>query len=455
MFVDEVLIEVKGGDGGNGAVAFRREKFVPNGGPNGGDGGAGGDVILEADSNLSTLLDFQYQRRYEAPSGDNGTGRDMHGLNAKDLILKVPIGTVATDTTTGRVVADLTKHGVKAVVAQGGVGGRGNARFTSSTHQTPKFSENGEPGMLLSLKLELKLLADVGIIGFPNVGKSTLIAAVSAARPKIANYPFTTLVPNLGVVRVDHARTLVMADIPGLIEGASEGIGLGHQFLRHIERTRILVHVLDVSGTSGRDPLEDYATINKELAAYSKELSELPQIIALNKVDIGDPDMTALIREELEKEGKPIFVISAATHEGTQELVYACATMLLEIPRYVTPVDDEIVRITVDTMAQRRRDRRWDVVWSDEEGMFVVSGPGIERFVYMTNMDNEAAVTRLQRTLNRAGIVKKLRALNAKEGDTVRIGTIEFDYIDEDFEDEKGSGKEDDSDTEAELDEDE
>ena len=433
MFVDEVTVTIKGGDGGNGAVAFRREKFVPNGGPNGGDGGKGGSVILEADSNLSTLLDFRYQTKYEAKRGENGAGRDMFGHDSPDMVLKVPIGTVATDTGTGRVIADLMRHGDRAVVAVGGIGGRGNAKFTSSTHQTPKFSENGEPGEMRLLRLELKLLADVGLIGFPNVGKSTLIASVSAARPKIADYPFTTLVPNLGVVRVDDEHIFVMADIPGLIEGASEGVGLGHQFLRHIERTRLLVHIVDVSGLSGRDPLQDYAIINNELRAYRPELADLPQLVALNKIDIGDPEEVAAVRELLEGEGAiTVFEISAATHQGTQELVYACAQRLAELPRHTPPVIDEIVRITAGSMSQRQRDRRWDVAWVEDESRYVVSGPGIERFVAMTNMENEAAVTRLQRTLERTGIVRKLRAIGAKEGDTVKIGSIEFDYVDED-----------------------
>ena len=447
MFVDEVTVEVQGGDGGNGSVSFRREKYVPRGGPAGGDGGRGGDVILEADSNLSTLLDFQYQRKFAAERGENGMGRDMHGLNSKDLVLKVPIGTTATNTETGRVVADLTKHGQRKVIARGGVGGRGNARFTSSTHQTPKFAENGEPGEHYAVKLELKLLADVGLLGYPNVGKSTLIAAVSAARPKIADYPFTTLVPNLGVVRVSDDQSIVMADIPGLIEGASEGVGLGHQFLKHLERTRLLVHIIDVSGTTGRDPLQDYEIINRELAAYRPELALLPQIVALNKVDIADPDDVQLVKEELEAKGIAVHLISAATHLGTKELVYTCGQRLKEIPRQADPVD-ETVRITVDTQTQRRRDRRWNAAWSDELGIFVVEGPGIERLVSMTNLENEAAIVRLQRTLERAGIVKKLRALGAKEGDTVKIGPNEFDFVDEEAEDKPDENDEEEDDDE-------
>ena len=461
MYEDEEKIMVKAGDGGNGAVSFRREKYVPRGGPAGGDGGKGGDVILEADSNMSTLLDFRYQQRYEAGRGTNGSSKDMHGKDAVDLVMKVPIGTVATDIDTGRVLADLTKHGDRTVIAEGGLGGRGNAKFASSTHQAPLFSENGEPGVQLNVKLELKLLADVGLIGFPNVGKSTLIASISAAKPKIADYPFTTLVPNLGVVRVDYERTFVVADIPGLIEGASEGVGLGHQFLRHIERNRLLVHLLDLSGTTGRDPLEDYEIINRELANYSEHLAALPQLVAINKVDVADPEEVDLLEEELNKRITPvypegaeftgaeplqsIFRISAATQVGLQELIFAIADRLARLPRPVEP-DPELVRITVDKLKQRRRDRRWFATKDEDAGVFVIQGPGLERLVAMTNMENEAAVSRLQRTLDRSGVVNKLRAIGVKQGDTVRIGTIEFDFIDEDFDERAGKEGDDEDD---------
>ncbi|HEX5323427.1 MAG TPA: GTPase ObgE [Capsulimonadaceae bacterium] len=437
MFVDEVTIEVKAGDGGNGAVAFRKEKYVPHGGPAGGDGGRGGDVVLEADSNLSTLLDFRYQRLYKAQRGGDGAAKDMYGKDAPDLVLKVPVGTVATDTETGRLLADLIKHGESAVLAHGGKGGRGNSHFASSTHQAPRYAENGEPGQGYRVQLELKLLADVGLIGFPNVGKSSLIAAVSAAKPKIADYPFTTLVPHLGVVPVDDdpTRTFVMADIPGLIEGASEGVGLGHQFLRHIERTRLLVHVLDMSGTTGRDPLEDYATVNRELAAYSDYLASLPQIIALNKTEVAEPGTIQELERHFQDESKPVFAISAATGQGLRPLLYFLADQLANMPRPAETIDDDkIVRITAGrgTLSQRARDRRWEA--RREDGIFVVSGPGIERYVAMTPLENEHALRRLQRTLEKSGIVNKLRALGAKEGDTVRIGKIEFNFVDEDVE---------------------
>ena len=440
MFVDEVVIDVKAGDGGNGSVSFRREKYVPRGGPNGGDGGTGGDVLLEADSNLSTLLDFRFQRHYEALRGIHGTSRDMHGKNAGDIILKVPIGTTATDVETGRILGDLTKHGQQLIVAKGGQGGRGNAHFSSSVQQAPKFAENGEPGDEKQIKLELKLLADVGLIGYPNVGKSTLIAALSAAKPKIADYPFTTLVPNLGVVRVDEERTFVIADIPGLIEGASEGVGLGHQFLRHVERTRLLCHLIDVSGSEGRDPMDDYAIINRELAAYSDKLALLPQIVVLNKSDIADAEEVELLRAEFADEDKPVFVISAATRIGLEPLVYYLAERLAEMP--LPPAfDDGIVRITTDTMRSRRTDRRWEATYDAANQVYVVAGKGIERLIAMTQLQNEDALTRLQRTLEKTGIINKLRTLGAKQGDTVRIGKAEFDFFDEDALDEEARAK--------------
>ena len=435
MFVDEVTVEVRAGDGGNGAVAFRKEMFVPRGGPAGGDGGKGGDVILEADSNLSTLLDFRYQRVYPAQRGGDGAAKDMIGKNGEDLLLKVPIGTVAYDADSGHQVADLLKHAERAVISRGGQGGRGNAHFSSSTHQAPRFAENGEPGQTMNLRLEIKLLADVGLVGFPNVGKSSLIAAVSAARPKIANYPFTTLVPNLGVVRVDDdpTRTMVMADIPGLVEGASEGIGLGHRFLRHIERTRMIVHMIDVGGLTGRDPIDDYAVINRELAAHSEKLAKLPQVIALNKVDIAPPDevkrLTAHFRDA---EGVEVFPISAATGEGVKPLLYRLADRLSEIAREVPEIDaDAPVLITVGSRP-KKASRRYDVSYDAAISQWVVKGAGIERLVAMTPLDNEHAVERLQRTMDKAGIYRKLKAQGAKEGDTVRIGKSEFDYTDED-----------------------
>lgn len=436
MFVDQVTIEVKAGSGGNGSVAFRREKYVPFGGPNGGDGGRGGDIILEADSNLSTLLDFRYQRLYEAPDGGMGTSRDMHGKNADDIVMKVPLGTTVTDAANGSIVCDLLEHAKRAVIAHGGIGGRGNAHFSSSTHQAPKYAENGEPGEERKLILELKLLADVGLIGFPNVGKSTLISALSAARPKIADYPFTTLVPNLGVVRIDEERTFVVADIPGLIEGASEGIGLGHQFLRHVERTRLLAHLIDMSPMTGREPLDDYAVINRELEKYDARLADLPQIVVLNKIDVADAELAEMVTQELVVRGKAVFAVSAATRQGLEPLVFALGEQLSTLAYPLAAIDEETLRITVDTMARRRQDRRWQAS-RNSEGVYIVEGKGIERLISMTNLDNEAAVTRLQRTLEKTGIIAKLRTLGAGQGDAVRIGKAEFDFFDEDAEDPK------------------
>ena len=362
----------------------------------------------------------------------------MYGKNAPDFILKVPIGTIAKDLDTGRIVADLTKHGEKTIVARGGRGGRGNAHFASSTHQAPRYAENGEPGEALTLQLELKLLADVGLLGYPNVGKSSLVSVVSAAKPKVADYPFTTLIPNLGVVKVDDdpTHTFVMADIPGLIEGASEGIGLGHQFLRHVERTRLLAHILDVSGLTGRDPLEDYAVLNRELAAYSPKLAALPQVIVLNKIDVAPPELVESVSRHFADLGLQVFKISAATGEGTHPLVYHLASRLAEIPKEPIVEEEDFIRITPGNtpgaFSHRNHRRDWKISRDEEEDEFVVAGASLERLVAMTPMDNEHAVHRLQKIMERNGVYEKLRLLGAKEGNTVRIGGAAFDYIDED-----------------------
>lgn len=426
MFVDEVEIKVQAGNGGNGAVTFRREKYVPHGGPDGGDGGRGGSVVLEVDPHLSTLLDFRYKHHYKASRGGDGQGKNMHGKDAADLVLKVPPGTVVYDRDTGEIIADLATPGARAVVAKGGMGGRGNAHFATSVQQAPKFAEKGEPGETRRLRLELKLLADVGLLGYPSVGKSTLIAAVSAARPKIAEYPFTTLVPNLGVVYVEPQRSFVMADLPGLIEGAHKGAGLGHQFLRHVERTRILLHMLDVSGMTGRDPLEDFRIINRELALYSARLAALPQIVALNKMDVAaDPELVDRVEAALRKEGYPVFRISAATRQGLEPLIYALWKRLEEERTREPSVPVEHV---IHIKAKPEEDaRRWEAVQTGP-GEWEIRGKGLERLVAMTDLANEYAVRRLQRTLERAGVHQKLAELGAKEGDTVRIGAAEFDY---------------------------
>jgi GTP-binding protein len=399
---------------------------------------------MVADPNLTTLIDFRYKRDYKARRGENGSGNQRHGSNGGDIELRLPVGTLVTAAETGETVADFVRPGQREVVGQGGSGGRGNARFATSTHQTPRFGEKGEPGEERDLRLELKLLADVGLIGFPNVGKSTLIARISAARPKIADYPFTTLVPNLGVVRVEEAHSFVVADIPGLIEGAHVGAGLGHQFLRHVERTRLLVHLLDVSGLSGRDPWEDFEIVNRELAAHSEPLAERPQLVALNKADMPEAaGIVAALTPRLETEGYSVFPISALTGQGVPALLYAIWDQLVELPVQAPPVETEVVRFTGPEQDA------WEVALAEEEAAgrssngaiarhdqepeprtWLVRGKKVERLVVMTDMDNESGVRRMQRILERMGVIGRLRDLGARDGDTVRIGATEFDFID-------------------------
>jgi GTPase len=434
MFVDQVEIEVQAGNGGNGSATFRKEKFVPHGGPNGGDGGRGGSVVLEVDPHLSTLLDFRYQRHYKAPRGGDGQSKDMYGKDGEDLILKVPPGTVVYDRDTGELLADLTALDARATVVKGGVGGRGNTHFANSVHQAPKFAEKGEPGEQRWLRLELKLLADVGLLGYPSVGKSTLIAAVSAAKPKIAEYPFTTLIPNLGVVYVEPQKSFVMADLPGLIEGAHEGVGLGLQFLRHVERTRVLVHMLDVSGLTERDPLEDFRIINRELALYSESMSKLPQVVALNKIDVvTDTVLVDRLERTLRGEGHEVFRISAATRQGLEPLLYRLWDMIEEARAAAAAApDDQVVHIKAERMEDSRR---WEVRQA-APGEWVVEGKGMTRMVAMTDLANRYGVRRLQKSLERIGVNRKLKEMGVKDGDTVRIGDAEFNYEDEDVEDE-------------------
>jgi GTP-binding protein len=430
MFIDEVEIEVKAGAGGNGIIAFRREKYVPRGGPSGGDGGKGGSVVLLTDGRLTTLIDYRYKHSYQAERGKDGGPNCMTGAGGADLVLNIPVGTQVYDADTGGLLADLVVEGQKAVVAQGGRGGWGNARFATPVRRTPRYAENGEPGEHRRLRLELKLLADVGIIGFPNVGKSTLIARVSAARPKIADYPFTTLVPNLGVVRVDERRSFVMADIPGLIEGAHAGAGLGDRFLRHVERTRMLVHMLDVSGLTGRDPADDFDVVNRELRLYNPELAGLPQVVALNKIDVsGARDHAEKLAPTFQSRGFQVYLISAATGEGVPQLVYFLADELEKLDKAVpTPAEaQEIVRISPAALDRRRYEAK---KVGDHE--FVVEGKGIERTVAMTNLSSDETVRRLHRKLDRLGVIRALKDLGIEDGDTVRIGAVEFDYASDD-----------------------
>ncbi|MGI6226884.1 MAG: GTPase ObgE [Peptococcales bacterium] len=424
MFYDYAKIFVKAGDGGNGVVAFRREKYVPYGGPSGGDGGKGGSIILEADEGLRTLVDFRYRKHYKGDRGQHGQGKTQHGKNASDTILKVPVGTVVKDSEDQRVIADLTKPGQQVVVAHGGRGGRGNARFVSSSHRVPTLAENGDPGEERWIILELKLLADVGLVGFPNVGKSTIISRVSAAKPKIADYHFTTITPNLGVVRVDDGRSFVMADIPGLIEGAAEGAGLGHRFLRHTERTKVLVHVLDIAGSEGRNPLEDFRIVNNELKNYSAYLVERPMLILANKIDLpGAENNLKLIKEEFKE--YEIYPVSALTGEGLKEITFRLADILDEIGEIDdTPqVDEEQLR-----MVKVREEPKFYV--EQEGNTFIVSGPEIDKHWARTNFDNEEAVNRFLKIIEAMGVIKTLREQGAKDGDVVRINSLEFDFVD-------------------------
>lgn len=422
MFYDRAKIYVKGGDGGNGCIAMRREKYVPFGGPWGGDGGRGGDVIFIADEGLNTLQDFRYKKHFKAERGGHGMGKNMNGSAGEDLTVRVPAGTVIREAETGRLIADLVEDGQQVIIAKGGRGGRGNVHFASGTNKAPRIAEKGEPGEELWVELELKLIADVGLIGFPNAGKSTFISMVSAAKPKIADYPFTTLVPNLGVVSAGGERSFVLADIPGLIEGASQGVGLGHEFLRHTERTRLLIHVVDTAGTEGRDPVEDIKTINRELELYDSRLAQRPQIIAANKMDITPQAEDNLVRIKEELSGQyEIFPISAATGQGLDKVIQRVVRLLEELPR-VEPEQPEEERVTVFTPADRFNIKR------DMDGNWRVTGKEIERHVAMTYLEEEEAVERLQRIMKVMGLEQGLIDAGVKEGDIVRIGDWEFEW---------------------------
>jgi len=418
MFIDEARVYVKGGDGGNGIVAFRREKYVPQGGPAGGDGGRGGNVIFQADEGLRTLMDFRYNRHFKAERGQHGQGKNMHGAWGEDLVARVPVGTVIRDDESGEIIADLTRHGQKAVVARGGRGGRGNARFSSPVHRAPNFAENGEPGEERWIKMELKLLADVGLVGFPNAGKSTLISRISAARPKIADYPFTTLTPNLGVVETRHHDSFVVADIPGLIEGAHQGAGLGHGFLRHIERTRVLLYILDAGETEGRDVLQDYQTLQRELESHNPDLKKRPFLVVANKMDL--PQAEANRKRLQEAFGERLIFISAVTGQGVEELIERVYALLQQIPRPQTEEEEE----AVVTRFKDEAPFTIDVI----DGVYVVSGQRIEKLLTMTNFSTDEGLQRFQRTINHMGLEEALKTRGIKPGDTVRIKDMEFDY---------------------------
>ncbi|WLD92229.1 GTPase ObgE [Alkalihalobacillus sp. AL-G] len=427
MFVDQVKVFVKSGDGGNGMVAFRKEKYVPDGGPAGGDGGKGGDVIFEVEEGLRTLMDFRYNRHYKAKRGEHGMSKKMHGRNSEDLIVKVPPGTVITNTASGELIADLVEHRQRAIIAKGGRGGRGNTRFATPANPAPEIAENGEPGDEIEVTLELKLLADVGLVGFPSVGKSTLLSVVSAARPKIAEYHFTTLSPNLGVVETEDNRSFVMADLPGLIEGAHEGVGLGHQFLRHIERTRVIVHVIDMSGVEGRNPYDDYLKINEELQHYNLRLTERPQLIVANKMDIPEAEeQLKLFKEQLE-EDHMIFPISAITKEGVRDLLFSIADQLETTPEFplTEPEEDEDERV----LYKHQVEEQPFIITREDDGTFVVSGGKIERLFKMTDFSRDESVRRFSRQMRTMGIDNALREKGAEDGDSVRILEYEFEFI--------------------------
>lgn len=428
QFIDRTTIKVIAGNGGNGKSAFRREKFVAKGGPSGGDGGRGADIVFVVDNNMNTLLDFRYHRKFQGKNGENGDIKNQYGHNAPPCIVKVPQGTLVKDADTGEVLADLVEVGQEAVIAKGGRGGRGNAKFATSANRAPTFAELGEPGESRNLILELKLLADVGLVGYPSVGKSSLVAAVSAARPEIAEYHFTTITPVLGVVNVGEIgdeKTFVMADIPGLIDGAAEGVGLGHDFLRHVERTKVILHIVDASGVEGRDPVEDYYKINKELKIYSEKIARRPQILVANKMDLPEAaDNYERLKELAAKEGIEIFPISAATRQGTQELINRVAQVLDE---YVEEPDTEE---GVKVYDAQEEDPDKVTITRNDAGDFIVSSKSLNKLVAMTNFGNDEAIRRFQYIWRIKGIDKKLIERGIKEGNTVRIGEMEFEYRD-------------------------
>lgn len=421
-FIDRVKIYVQAGTGGNGTVAFRREAHVPKGGPSGGDGGRGGSVIFVATNSLSTLLDLRYYREYKAQNGEKGHAKKMHGADADDLVIRVPVGTCVYDDDTGNIIADLTKDGQRAVIAKGGRGGRGNARFASSRNPAPKICENGEPGEKFNLRVELKLLADVGLVGFPSVGKSTLLSVVSKARPQIADYHFTTIVPNLGVVQVKDGRSFVMADLPGLIEGASQGKGLGHQFLRHIERCRVIVHIIDMSGSEGRDPYEDYVTINKELGEYEYRLLERPQIIVANKMD-GDEAEENLKKFKEKLGDQKVFPIIAPIHEGIDAVLYAVADALETAPDFFNQEEKQ-----ESVLYTYKEEEKPFTIHNKGNGVWEVTGKKVERLVQMASFTTDDGFQRFALQIRNMGIDDALREAGCEDGDTVRLYDFEFEF---------------------------
>ncbi|TLS53541.1 GTPase ObgE [Paenibacillus antri] len=432
MFVDFAKVYVKGGDGGDGVATFRRELYVPEGGPSGGDGGPGGDVVFRVDEGLRTLMDFRYQRHFKAPRGEKGRNKSQHGAGAEDMIVRVPPGTIVIDDDTKEIIADMTRHGQEVVIAKGGRGGRGNMRFATANNPAPHIAEKGEEGQERWVVLELKVMADVGLVGFPSVGKSTLLSVVSAAQPKIGAYHFTTITPNLGVVDVEEGRSFVLADLPGLIEGAHEGVGLGHEFLRHVERTRVIAHVVDMSGSEGRDPYEDWVAINQELKLYNAKLEERPQIVVANKMDVPEAELfLEEFRAKLAENGHGdmrIFPISAATRQGIRELVFKLAEMVESIP--AAPLVEETPEKEerkVYTLENDRADESFKI--RRENDVFIVEGEAIERLAKRTKFESHDAVQRFATIMRRMGVDRELRKRGAEDGHYVRIGDFEFEFV--------------------------
>ncbi len=420
QFVDKARIVIKAGNGGDGAASFHREKFVQRGGPDGGDGGRGGSIIFEADENMSTLLDFKFVRFFRAENGENGRGKMQSGKSGEDLVIKVPCGTRVRDLASGKIIADMNRPGRRRTVLRGGRGGKGNTHFATPTKQSPHYAQNGQKTSEYEVELELMTIADVGLVGLPNVGKATILSVVTSAKPKIANYHFTTLTPNLGVVK-RYDSSFVLADIPGLIEGAAEGAGLGHDFLRHIERTRMLVHVLDISGCEGRDPIEDYRRIRSELAQYSEKLAELPELIAANKMDItGAEDWLALLREELADSGTEIFPVSAATGKGFEPLMDRILEMLKTLPKTLEFEEDDITE---------KAQYEWGFDIEVDGDTFTVTGGTVDYILDTTNSEDEESMRRFQRMLETEGIIDALRAKGAGEDSVIRMGDWEFDFV--------------------------
>ncbi len=428
MFAVRAKIFIRSGKGGDGHVSFRREKYVANGGPDGGDGGRGGDIIFEVDEGLNTLYEYRHKRKFAAQDGEQGGKKRCHGADGADLVLKVPEGTVIYDNNSGKVVADMSGENRRQIILKGGRGGKGNMNYATATMQVPKYAQPGQPSQELEVRLELKVIADVGLVGFPNVGKSTFLSRVTNARPKIANYHFTTLNPNLGVVDLPGGAGFVIADIPGLIEGASEGVGLGHQFLRHIERTRVMIHIVDAASVEGRDPIADIYAINKELEAYNPEIANRPQIIAANKIDAfwnNEEDPIANLKAEFEPQGIPVYPISAVSGEGINELLWAVANLLKELPQKKIVFEQEF--FPEDMLVQENLP--YTVAKSEEEEhTYIIEGPKIERMLGYTNLDTEKGFQFFQRFLKETGILDELEALGIEEGDTVRMYGFDFDY---------------------------